>query len=219
MRLSVNNGMRRYRERSPGEKTMATKRGTSKADTLNGTSSADNLKGFGGNDTLNGRNGRDNLDGGNGHDKLDGGAGADVLRGGAGNDTLKGGAGDDFLNGNEGKDILTGGAGSDTFIFKHARETRPGDAADVITDFSSRDFIDLRNIDADKGAAGNQDFKFLGNGAFTGKAGELNYKFVGSGANAKTIISGDQNGDGAADFQIVLRKHIAVSADNIFGDL
>jgi serralysin len=210
--------MRRECERSRG-KSMATRKGTPKADILNGTSSGDTLAGFGGNDTLNGRDGRDKLDGGNGNDKLFGGAGADVLRGGAGNDTLKGGAGDDFLNGNEGKDILTGGIGSDTFIFKHARETRPGSAADVITDFSSNDFLDLRNIDANKSVAGNQDFKFLGNGAFTGKAGELNYKFVGSGANAKTIISGDQNGDGTADFQIVLRKHIALSSDNIFGDL
>jgi serralysin len=202
-----------------GEKIMATRKGTSKADILNGTSSRDSLKGLGGNDTLNGRGGRDDLDGGNGNDKLFGGGDADVLRGRAGHDTLNGGAGNDFLNGNEGRDILTGGAGSDTFIFKHARETRPGNAADVITDFSSRDFIDIRNIDADKGAGGNQDFTFLGSGAFTGKAGELNYKFEGSGANARTIISGDQNGDGSADFQIVLRKHIALSADNIFGDL
>ncbi len=198
---------------------MATKRGTLNADILNGTSSRDSLLGFGGNDTLNGLGGRDNLDGGNGNDKLFGGGGADVLRGGAGNDILKGGSGDDFLNGNAGKDILTGGAGVDTFIFKHARETRPGKTADVITDFSTSDFIDIRNIDADKGVAGNQDFKFLGDSAFTGKAGELNYKYVGSGANARTIISGDQNGDGAADFQIVLHKHIALSANNIFGDL
>lgn len=178
---------------------MATKRGTSKADILNGTSSRDNLKGFGGNDTLKGFGGRDALDGG------------------AGRDILNGGAGDDVLNGGAGKDVLTGGSGSDTFVFKHARDTRVG-AADTITDFSRRDFIDIRNIDADKGVDGNQDFKFIGNAGFTGAAGELNYTFAGSGRNAKTIISGDQNGDGLADFQIILRKHIALSSDNIFGD-
>ena len=48
---------------------------------------------------------------------------------------------------------------------------------------------------------------FLGNQAFTGHAGELTYKFSG----AKTIVSGDFNGDGAADFQIVLKGHIALS--------
>src|SRR5690242_12161953 len=124
---------------------MAKKSGTSHADVLNGTRFGDFLFGFGGND---------------------------VLRGLAGNDSLDGGAGDDRLNGNEGRDFLKGGSGSDTFIFKHARETRPGKNADVITDFTRKDFIDIRNIDADKSAAGNQDFKFIADAAFSHDAGE-----------------------------------------------
>ena len=187
------------------------------AGSLDGTLSRDSLLGFG-NDTLNGLGGRENLDGGNGNDKLFGGGGADVLRGGAGNDILKGGSGDDFLNGNAGKDISPVVRAS-TPSSSSMRAKPVPETADVITDFSTSDFIDIRNIDADKGVAGNQHFKFLGDSAFTGKAGELNYKYVGSGANARTIISGDQNGDGAADFQIVLHKHIALSANNIFGDL
>jgi serralysin len=194
---------------------MATKTGTPLANILNGTTLADLLRGLGGNDTLKGFGGRDVLEGGPGNDKLFGGDAADILRGGLGNDVLNGGAGNDQMNGNEGRDVMTGGAGGDTFIFKHARETRPGSAADVVTDFTTNDFINIKNIDANKGVAGNQDFTFLGSGAFTGHAGELNYRFVGS----KTIISGDQNGDGVADFQIVLLKHIAISANHIIGDL
>lgn len=197
---------------------MAVKIGTSLADVLNGTVFRDVLRGLAGNDVLRGYGGRDTLEGGSGRDKMFGDAGADVMRGGAGNDTMKGGAGDDHLNGNEGRDTMTGGGGSDTFVFKHARETKVG-AADVITDFQANDFIDIRNIDADKGTGGNQDFTFIGDAAFSGKAGELNYQFTGSGGSARTILAGDQNGDGAADFQIVLHGHVALTSANIFGDL
>jgi len=179
---------------------MARKSGTSHADVLNGTVFGDFLFGFGGKDILRGL------------------AGNDKLYGGAGSDKLFGGAGKDWLDGKEGRDFLTGGGGSDTFVFKHARETRPGSAADTITDFTRKDFIDIRNIDADKFTTGNQDFKFIGSEAFSHDAGELRYEFSGSGARAKTIISGDQNGDGVADFQIILLKHIAISSANILGD-
>jgi Ca2+-binding RTX toxin-like protein len=204
-----------HRRSAGRENVMARKTGTSLADILSGTSSADFLRGQGGNDTLKGLGGRDVLEGGGGKDKLFGDAGADILRGGGGNDVLKGGAGNDQMNGNEGRDVMTGGAGADTFVFKHARETRPGSAADVITDFTTKDFINIKNIDANKAVAGNQDFTFIGDAAFTGNAGELKYQFVGS----KTIISGDQNGDGQADFQIVLLKHIAITSTNLIGDI
>ncbi|MBB3017578.1 Ca2+-binding RTX toxin-like protein [Microvirga lupini] len=193
--------------------------GSGLANILNGTSLGDLLQGLGGNDTLRGLRGTDVLEGGAGHDKLFGGLGNDLLRGGRGDDRLVGDAGNDQLNGNEGRDILTGGAGRDTFIFKHARETRPGSSADVVTDFTRQDTLHLKNIDAVKNVAGNQDFTFIGNSGFSGHAGELNYRFIGSGAQAKTIVAGDQNGDGNADFEIILLKHIAISKANIFGDL
>ncbi|WP_137157279.1 hypothetical protein [Rhizobium sp. FKL33] len=79
---------------------MATKQGTSKADTLTGTKFKDKLFGLGGNDTLKGLGQADRLEGGKGNDKLFGGKGNDVLVGGAGKDTFV------FAKG-DGKDTIT----------------------------------------------------------------------------------------------------------------
>jgi hypothetical protein len=48
--------------------------------------------------------------------------------------------------------------------------------------------------------AGDQAFAFIGNGVFSHAAGELRYEQVGSA----TIVEGDTNGDGVADFWIRL---------------
>ena len=151
-------------------------------DTLIGWSGADALFGFGGNDTF--------LSGG----------GADFLDGGAGNDTLTGGAG---------RDIMTGGLDADVFDFNLRTETgKTASTRDVITDFTHRvDDIDLSTIDAKKGA-GNQAFHFIKQQAFHHVAGELHYKYQGA---HMTIVEGDINGDGRADFQIQLAGHINLS--------
>ena len=60
--------------------------------------------------------------------------------------------------------------------------------------------IDLAGIDADTTHAGNDAFHFIGLTPFGGHAGEL--RQFSQGAN--TIIEGDVNGDGNADFQIAL---------------
>ena len=94
----------------------------------------------------------------------------DVIRGLAGNDTLWGLAGDDRLFGGNGKDALfgkagidqsTGGLGADHFVLRATSEAAPdGPAYDEIFDFnrSQGDKIDLRSIDANEGAPGNQTF-------------------------------------------------------------
>lgn len=57
---------------------------------------------------------------------------------------------------------------------------------------SGTDDLDLCPIDANESLAGDQAFTYIGNSAFSGYAGELN----------GGVVSGDVNGDGAADFQI-----------------
>ncbi len=134
-------------------------------------------------------------------DIIRGGDGADILLGGAGNDRILGGAGNDDIFGGTGRDTLTGGGGSDAFVFTTLADSRPGSNRDVITDFQlDRDFIDLRDIDANVFAGGDQSFAWRGSAGFTGHAGELRYSF--SGGN--TIVSADVDGDRSADFQIQL---------------
>ena len=107
---------------------------------------------------------------------------------------------------------LTGGTGGDFFDFDFITETAETVAArDVITDFSqrvgNRDQIDLFDIDANTTLGNDQAFSFVAatGGAFAG-AGSLPWSQANPACtvNNKTIIMGDVNGDGVADFHIEL---------------
>jgi Ca2+-binding RTX toxin-like protein len=140
------------------------------------------------------------INGGSGGDTLLGFDGDDTLSGGSGNDLLVGGGGDDLLSGEWGRDVLIGGAGADTFRFG-GWSTGTGTEADRIEDFvSGEDKIDLSGMDADMWTQGDQAFVFIGGAAFSGTAGELRYGFEGT----DTRIQGDLDGDGVADFDIML---------------
>jgi Ca2+-binding RTX toxin-like protein len=133
---------------------------------------------------------------------LSGLGGDDVIRGDAGRDTIDGGAGADLIDGGAGKDTLTGGADRDVFQFRDGDFGTTRALADVITDFShaAAEKIQLNLVDADTIAGGNQAFAWIGNGAFTGVAGQLHYAQAGG----NTYVEGDTNGDGTADFVIML---------------
>ncbi|GAA6200450.1 calcium-binding protein [Aquicoccus sp. SU-CL01552] len=176
-----------------GTDTLSGGNGT---DTLLGGNGADTLSGGKGADTLSGGKGTDALSGGNGTDTLSGGNGADTLSGGNGADTLSGGNGADTLSGGKGTDTLSGGNGADTFEFNTKAEAN----GDVITDFTSTDMIDLSDIDADSTTGGNQAFTFIAESSFSGVAGELRIIEKSS----KTVVAGDIDGDGSADFRITL---------------
>jgi Ca2+-binding RTX toxin-like protein len=146
---------------------------------------------------------------------LNGGTGNDRIDGGLGNDKLNGGDGSDTLIGRSGADELTGGRGYDTFVFNapvdSSTPAQGFQRGDTITDFvHGQDKIALTAIDANTHKAGNQAFHFLAakGAAFTHHAGDLRwYQWP-----TTTIIEGDTNGDGRADFTIVLNGHKALAA-------
>jgi hypothetical protein len=190
-------------------------------DNLNGGKGDDDLDGEGGDDTmaggrgsddLHGKQGDDDLDGGGDRDKLAGGGGDDDLCGNGGSDALKGGGGDDTLTGGAGKDKMIGGGGADHFVFLLATDSPGGDARDVIVDFTpGLDVIDLSAIDADGDATeGDGAFSFIGDAAFGGVAGELRVART-QGERTVTLIAGDTDGDGVADFSIALLGNKVVS--------
>jgi Ca2+-binding RTX toxin-like protein len=141
---------------------------------------------------------------------VSGSQGNDSLYGNPDPNVLQGWNGNDILIGRYGKDTLTGGAGADRFRYDATWESKFGETADRITDFSHAqgDRIDLSAIDADTGAAGNQAFSFIGTGLYTHTAGQLRYHSDG----VVTTVAGDVNGDGVSDFHIQLSGAIGLVA-------
>jgi serralysin len=118
--------------------------------------------------------------------------------------TLSGNAGANVLNGGAGNDTLIGRGGADTFVFSNLGDT------DRILDFvSGIDRIDLSGIDANASVDGNQAFNFIDDAAFSGAAGELR-TYVSEGVH---YVAGDVNGDGIADFTIILGTATVQSGD------
>lgn len=174
---------------------------------ITGTDLDNEIRGLGGNDQIQSLAGNDLVSGGDGNDTLQGGAGNDTVCGDAGNDKITGDEGSDLLNGGggadtieggAGADTITGGAGADLFVFRDADLG----TTDRITDFNrvDGDKISLVAIDANTTVAGDQKFTFIGTAAFHKVAGELHMDI----ANGVTTITGDVNGDGVADFTLVL---------------
>jgi Ca2+-binding RTX toxin-like protein len=142
-------------------------------------------------------------------ENVTGDAAANRFVGGAQNDTLNGGAGDDVLTGGLGRDMLTGGAGRDVFDFDAILESgKKAATRDLVLDFKhGEDKIDLKDLDANRNKSGDQAFKFIASSDFHHTAGELHVlKFDKPGkARDFTLVEGDINGDGRADFQIELK--------------
>jgi hypothetical protein len=97
-------------------------------------------------------------------------------------------------------DTLSGGTGNDTFVFQDGEtsfaftDSRGLYHVDRITDFSLGDRIDLGDIDANAGRAGNQGFRFVE--TYTGAAGELMVRRIEDGAEQDVFrVSGDITGD------------------------
>ena len=124
--------------------------------------------------------------------------GAFRLFAGAGTDVLRGGAGADLIYGGLGSDTLTGNGGRDTFRYQAADESTTA-GRDTITDFTLGDLIDLSRVDANGAVAGDQAFAFIGGNAFSA-AGQL--RAVQNGT--AWTVSGDVDGDGRADFEVVV---------------
>ena len=87
--------------------------------------------------------------------------------------------------------------------------TRRRPPPDQILDLAAGDVIDLSAIDANSGLGGDQAFSFIGSGAFTNTAGELRFATV----NGNTMVYGDTNGDGTADFAISVTGTHALTVD------
>ena len=109
------------------------------------------------------------------------------------------------MTGGAGADSLTGGAGNDVFIYTKISDSGITAATrDTIQDFTQgQDKIDLSAINAIAGTA-NSAFTLIGLQNFHHVAGELRESLTVAG----TVVKGDVNGDGVADFAILLKGNI-----------
>jgi Ca2+-binding RTX toxin-like protein len=130
-----------------------------------------------------------------------------VLSGNALDNTIQGGAGADTIIGGGGRDVMTGGLGADVFVFAAITDTETGKRRDVIEDFGTgADRIDLSAIDAATGLAGHQAF------AFAGGAGS--HAIWTTASIHGTVVRGDVTGDGIADFEILVKSSVPLTADH-----
>ena len=121
-----------------------------------------------------------------------------TLSGLDGADYLVGGAGVDKITGGTGGDLIYGQAGADRFLFNTTADFGTGAGLDAIGDFSQADGdrIDLRLIDPDAVAAGNQAFTFVGTAAFTTNSKfQLRYEVQGSDVQVEIDLNHDQTAD------------------------
>jgi serralysin len=129
-----------------------------------------------------------------------GGSARDYLVGNQVGNVLNGNGGDDVLDGLGGNDTLIGGAGADEFRFTTLGGT------DRIADFQSGvDIINLSEIDANAGVAGDQAFSWAA--AFNHAAGQA----VLTWSAATTTLSLDVDGDGRSDLDVVINGHVTTA--------
>ena len=174
----------------------------------------ENVSSGGGSDTLTGNGAANVLSGGGAADTIVGGAGNDTLIGGGGADTLNGGADNDTIDGGGGVDAMTGSLGNDIFDFNQIAESGVGAGnRDIITDFTTgQDDIDVNTIDANSGAAGNQNFSNLFglNGAAFTAAGQMRFTQIdtdGVGGVDSTLLRFNTDADIATtEFEILLQN-------------
>jgi Animal haem peroxidase/RTX calcium-binding nonapeptide repeat (4 copies) len=118
------------------------------------------------------------------------------------------GAGNDVIIASDAVNVIDGGAGNDIFRFGSAAAAD----GDTLVSFQPGDRIDLSGIDADEGVAGDQSFTLVSDG-FTG-AGQLMVSEQSRDGETITVIEGNTDDDGDAEFTIEIRgAHVLTSGD------
>ena len=152
----------------------------------------------------------ENLTGSNFNDALTGSAIGNVIRGANGNDTIAGLTGADFLIGDGGLDLID--CGSDTDIDRVAyvlsSDSPVGINRDQVSSFATGDdIIDLSVMDANTSLDGDQAFAFS-----DATPGSYSVWYAINGPDL--VVSGDNNGDAVADFEILLKNVDQLTASN-----
>ncbi len=128
--------------------------------------------------------------------------GSDVMNGQNDVDLLLGLNGKDKLYGAGGGDLMLGGKGQDRFVYKDITESLAFKGQrDMIFGFHKKDKIDLKALNKD------ETLTFIESEKFSGVAGEVRFK--------KNSLQLDSDGDGTAEFEILMPKTIRFTEANL----
>ena len=130
--------------------------------------------------------------------------------GGSGDDVIIGNGAANVLQGGAGADRMTGGGGADSFVFAALADSgNLPTTRDRIADFADVDLIDLSAIDATPHQGANDAFVWINTTRFHGTEGELRWKANAAGV----LVLADHDGDGAADFKLMLHGLTSLTED------
>jgi len=143
-----------------------------------------------------------------------GGSGSDTLidienlTGSSFADSLTGDDGANVIKGGGGQDTLTGGGGNDIFDFDALSDTgNTAGSADVITDFTAGDLLDLSGIDANTGTGANDAFSAVFVDSFSA-AGQLRFE-------AGVLYGNTDANTATAEFAIALTGVVTFTAGDV----
>ena len=88
---------------------------------------------------------------------------------------------------------------------------------DQIADFQPGDLMDLSAIDANSLVAGNQSFNLIFDAPTFTAAGEIRFRHEQQADGEHTILEGNVDGDGQADFQIDIAGRHELTASDFTG--
>jgi serralysin len=186
---------------------------------LSGSNRIDFIEAGSGSDRVRGGDGDDLLIGGYGDDRLIGGnltsqrGDDDQLFGGVGDDILIGRAGDDLLTGGLGVDRLWGGTGEDTFVLAQYARLNDGNVVQDHSEDRILDFEDgLDRIDV-TAWINRRAFVFIDDANFSAIRGRSELRAFENRAG-DTVVKGDVDGDGEADFSVLVIGSHSLHADS-----
>ena len=104
------------------------------------------------------------------------------------------------MTGGRGADVLIGGKGKDTFRYERIKDSRAIDGeSDHLLGFGRKDKIDLSAV--------AKKLQFIGADRFSGTAGDVRFK--------KGTLELDKDGDGTADFALLMPNTDSLKASNL----
>jgi Ca2+-binding RTX toxin-like protein len=139
---------------------------------------------------------------------------------GGGDDDIRGSSRQDLITGGEGTDTLDGRGGADIYFFRTPVEStnkRPDrvnfeDGVDLMS-FALIDANVFTN-DGDETTWGDHE-SFTVVDMFTSVAGQLQWDHLLIKGRKETWIEGDVDGDGRADFTVILEGHVAFTREDV----